>query len=348
MSRFLELLTPSLPAGLPVPEPLDRAWAWMESKGWLRELRGGQFLTPYAGTAELGIVFSPQESLAGWFEPGEPGHDRLVPLGQTDGTGSFAVLWLDPSNTVRFALLGSEGERLYLADDAVDFLRLLAIGYLELNDWSLDDQPAGDDVDSVAALAEFRTWVIQEFGVGVPAQWSTRDPDPFDAWVSEVKQEEPVPARTVDERPLFDAPEVSPDEVVAACEELWERPRVDGITFGRLSGIPLITAPWGHELKLVAASGGFGPEHAPLVADRLEAVRAAFAQRWGSPRLRSAKDRKDGGSWVENRLDTDGVETAELWDVADGLVVALMTDAEKGHQLAAVISTLAADEPSPW
>lgn len=35
MSRFLELLTPSLPAGLSVPQPLDRAWAWMESQGRL-------------------------------------------------------------------------------------------------------------------------------------------------------------------------------------------------------------------------------------------------------------------------------------------------------------------------
>lgn len=349
MSRFAELLAPSLPAGLRIPEPLDRAWAWMESQGWLREIRGGQYLTPYAGIAELGIVFSPQETLAGWFEPGETGHDRLVPLGQTDGTGSFAVLWLDPSDTVRFALLGSEGERLYLADDAVDFLRLLAIGYLELHEYSLDEEPVEDDEESVAALAEFRAWVTAEFGVQVPAQWSTRDPDPFGDWVAEVRQEEPVPARTFGDGPVFDGPEVSPADVVAACEELMARPFVEGIDFGRQHGIPLISAPWGHELKLVQASAAFRPEHAPLVADRMEAVRAAFVERWGAPRTRSAKSRFDGGTWVENRLDTDKIAQAELWDVAGGLVVVLITSAEEGSQLAAVISTAADTEaPSPW
>lgn len=145
MSHLSQLLTPKLPAGLAIPDPLERAWLWMEAQGWGFENRNGYFLTPYAGTAELGTVFSPTESLTGWFEPGEPGHDRLLPLGQSDGTGSFAALWLDPSDTIRFVVLGSEGERLYLADDAVDFLRLLAIGYLELNTYALPEEPAEED-----------------------------------------------------------------------------------------------------------------------------------------------------------------------------------------------------------
>ncbi|PPF47237.1 hypothetical protein C5B85_02930 [Pseudoclavibacter sp. AY1F1] len=192
MSHLTNLLAPKLPDDISIPEPLERAWSWMESQGWGFENRNGYFLTPYAGTAELGIVFSPTESLTGWFEPDEPGYDRLFPLGQTDGSGSFAALWLDPSDAIRFVVLGSEGERLYLADDAVDFLRLLAIGYLELNDYVVVEEPSEEDEESVAALAPFRAWLEAEFGVDAPARWETREPDPFDAWVAEVKNEEPA------------------------------------------------------------------------------------------------------------------------------------------------------------
>ncbi|GAA1730579.1 hypothetical protein GCM10009710_08970 [Aeromicrobium alkaliterrae] len=159
----------------------------MEDQGWGFETRGTYYLTPFEGRAQLGIVFSPSETLTGWFEPGEPGHDRLFPLGQTDGSGSFAALWLDPTDTVRFVLLGSEGERLLLADDAVDFLRLIAIGYLELADYVLPEAPDEDeDGESVAALAQFRAWVESELGVDVPEHWTVQEPDPFSAWVDEV------------------------------------------------------------------------------------------------------------------------------------------------------------------
>lgn len=158
----------------------------MEANGWGFQNQHGYFLTPYAGTAELGIVFSSTETLTGWFEPGEPGHDRLFPLGQTDGSGSFAALWRDPSDSIRFVVLGSEGERLYLADDAIDFLRLLAIGYLELQSYALQEEPAEDDDESVAAVADFRAWVAEEFTVDVPSHWSIREPDPFDTWVGAI------------------------------------------------------------------------------------------------------------------------------------------------------------------
>lgn len=226
MSHLSQLLTPKLPAGLAIPDPLERAWLWMEAQGWGFENRNGYFLTPYAGTAELGTVFSPTESLTGWFEPGEPGHDRLLPLGQSDGTGSFAALWLDPSDTIRFVVLGSEGERPYLADDAVDFLRLLAIGYLELNTYALPEEPAEEDEESVVALAPFRAWVEAEFGVEVPPRWAVPEPDPFDAWVAEVKNEEPEPARVA--LPFVD-PDADASDVIAACSDLVGSPQIAAV-----------------------------------------------------------------------------------------------------------------------
>ncbi|WP_017602363.1 hypothetical protein [Nocardiopsis lucentensis] len=178
-----EMLTPGLPAGITLPEPLTRAWAWMEARGFGFTNEHGYFLTPYPGDRQLGVVFTPAESLTGWFEPGEPGHDDLVPLGQIAGDGSLCALWND-SGTVRFVALGSDGAAFLLADSAVDFLRLIAIGYDEIPYPEYLAEPPEDE-DTVEAHAPFRTWVEAEFGVEVPGRWRTAAPDPFDAWIED-------------------------------------------------------------------------------------------------------------------------------------------------------------------
>ncbi|GAB3293539.1 hypothetical protein [Pseudoclavibacter terrae] len=336
MSHLADLLAPKLPAGMTIPEPLERAWTSMEEQGWGFENRHGYFLTPYAGTTQLGIVFSPTESLTGWFEPGEPGHDRLFPLGQTDGTGSFAALWLDPSDVIRFVMLGSEGERLSLADDAVDFLRLLAVGYLELNDYALPEEPSEEDEESVAALAPFRAWVETEFGVEVPAQWEVREPDPFDAWVAEVKNEEPEPVRAAT---AFVAPEVNTSEVIAACLDLFDEPRIEGIQFGRLRGFRRTTAAWGHELLVIETKEPGNSTDVATLARLMSDVRAAFAARWGPPRAEAPA----AGSWAANKMEVTWIQHVDLWPVTDDVVVALFTSAEEGLQIAAVVSPAAID-----
>lgn len=185
MSRFAELLTPSLPEGFTIPEPLDRAWSWMEAQGWGRENGNGYFVTPYAGDRQLGPVFSPQESLVGWFEPGDPGYDQLVPIAEISGDGGTGAIWID-GDRVRFVGLGSDGDTFLLAESAVDFLRLIAIGHHELNTWDLESEP--EEEDAVEAHAAFRQWVESEFDTTVPPVWSTADPDPFEAWVGQMQE----------------------------------------------------------------------------------------------------------------------------------------------------------------
>ncbi|GMA32946.1 hypothetical protein [Litorihabitans aurantiacus] len=342
MSRLADLMTPSLPPGLALPEPLLRAWDFMESRGWGHETAGGYVLTPYAGSAELGVVFSPSLTLAGWFEPGEPGHDRLVPLCQTDGTGSFAALWLDPDDAgaVRVVMLGSEGERSLLADDAVDFLRLVAIGYLELRDWAIEEEPdEEEDGESVAALADFRAWVEAELDVEVPAHWSVRDPDPFAAWVAEVKGEEVRESRFTAEPGPTAAPDVDPAAVVAALEELVDEPRITGVKFGRRQGISLTSVPWGHELTVIEPSGGVTAEHAPLVAPTIAAVRAALVARWGEPRTAPHVD----GSRAANIVEVHGTDEVDLWDLGDDVVLGLFSSASEWTQMAVVVERRAVD-----
>lgn len=182
MSRLAELLSPKLPQGFAIPEPLERAWTWMEDQGWGVDSPNGYFLTPYAGTRQLGAVFSAEESLDGWFEPGDPGFDRLVPMAQISGDGGTAAAWID-GDQVRFVALGME--TFLLADSAVDFLRLLAIGHCGIHSWDLGLEP--DDDEAVEGHAPFRAWVEAEFEVAVPAQWSAADADPFEAWVEGIR-----------------------------------------------------------------------------------------------------------------------------------------------------------------
>lgn len=184
MSRMAEMLSPKLPAGFVIPEPLERAWSWMERQGWGLSNANGYFLTPYAGERQLGVVFSPGETLTGWFEPGEPGYDRLVPLAEISGDGGIGAAWLG-DDEVWFAALGSDGDTFLLAESAVDFLRLIAIGHHDLNPWDLELEP--QEPESVEAHAPFRAWVESEFGVEVPDVWGKAEPDPFEAWVERVK-----------------------------------------------------------------------------------------------------------------------------------------------------------------
>lgn len=183
MSRLADRLRPALPEGFTIPEPLDRAWEWMEAKGWTVDNDNGYFLTPYPGTRQLGVVFSDSESLAGWFEPGDRGFAQLVPIAQISGDGGTGAAWIDEGR-VRFVALGSDGETSLLADSSVDFLRLIAIGYHELVPWTLGAEP--DDVDAVEAHAAFRAWVEAEFDTVVPRHWSVDGPDPFRAWIRRV------------------------------------------------------------------------------------------------------------------------------------------------------------------
>ena len=171
----------SLPSGIAVPQELEQAWCWMEEQGWSLENDNGYFLTPYAGKAQLGIVFSDQGSLEGWFEPNSYAAGRLAPLAEISGDGGMAALWLDDAGLVRIVALGAMGKHV-LADSALDFLRLIAIGYLELQPFDLGIEP--EDAESIDALAPFRAWVEATYDVTVPDQWPAPDQsDEFASWV---------------------------------------------------------------------------------------------------------------------------------------------------------------------
>ncbi|MDT0202955.1 hypothetical protein [Nocardioides sp. AE5] len=190
-------LSDSLPDHITLPDELEAAWAWMEAQGWGGTgADGSPFLTPYAGDVQLGVVFA-TGSLAGWFEPDSPAAARLLPIAEITGSGSIGALWVDDDGKTRVVALDSEGSAYVLAETALDFLRLVAIGHAELHEWDLSLEP--EDEESVEAHAEFRAWLEQEYAVQVPEVWEAADSeDDFAQWVAvqrgEVAPEpDPVP-----------------------------------------------------------------------------------------------------------------------------------------------------------
>ena len=192
VSSVEERLVERLAPGTELPAPLRRALSVMEAQRWGgTDADDDPFVTPYEGEFRLGAVFSGTRSTDGWLDPAAPDAWRLLPLAETDGSGGFAALWFAPSGDSRSVLLSSEGgapQR--LADDPVDFLRLIAIGYDELTPWVWDEPVSvdEDDEDTAAAHAPFRAWVEEEFDVEVPESWSVTDDERFAAWLSAVAE----------------------------------------------------------------------------------------------------------------------------------------------------------------
>lgn len=180
MSYMKDQLMSKLPAGMTVPEPLERAWTWMEAQGWGSGEGEDYFLTPYAGKRQMGIVFSADRTLEGWFEEGQNGFDKMFPIAEISGDGGIGLMWLKSDGEIAFAGLGGFGPFL-MAENSIDFLRLIAIGKHELDSLLLTMEAEDEEA---AAHAEFRSWVTTEFGVEVPLTWEVGpDPDPFETWI---------------------------------------------------------------------------------------------------------------------------------------------------------------------
>lgn len=211
MSILLNELQLVLPAGLYVPAPIQQLYTWIEQSG----------LCTFRPRCErhYGLLYTLDEVQASWdaderlggtyvefqcdewkyFSNATPEEQaRLCIFARTGGDGSYAAFWLDDYGDQKIVHLGSgSGSTLLcvLAADAVDFLRLLAIGYEEIC-WP-------DELDAPPTLARtssafdpttlYRTWVETTFSVDIPttgreivrhpALMNDADsPDPFWRW----------------------------------------------------------------------------------------------------------------------------------------------------------------------
>lgn len=148
--------------------------------GWTRSGRPGGTNIEFAAEGNANLKY--------WF-----GHERsevierLYVFAKTGAEGSMAAFWLDQTGRQRIVHLGSgSGSTMVcvLADDPVDFLRLLAIGYDEIC-WGDQFAVRPEDMQEelsfiVSPNRDFQNWVKTTFGVSVPPTGIEIVPHPDD------------------------------------------------------------------------------------------------------------------------------------------------------------------------
>lgn len=187
---LLEQLQNVLPKGMQIPKEIKMLYQYIEDNnlyidqnecryGFLYseedlkanwtdyEREGGTRITFYAGGTE---------NLKYWFncEDTQELEQRLCVFAQTGGEGSESAFWLNKEGKLKIIHMGSgSGSMLscVLADNAVDFLRLLAIGYDEIcwdEDFPYPPNESPNRSRMVKPNTHFQNWVTQTFGVDIP------------------------------------------------------------------------------------------------------------------------------------------------------------------------------------
>lgn len=216
MSELYNQVLKTLLPGMAVPEPLQKLFDWIEREGLFIDTEGGRigFLFPEAdlkaswtererqGGTNIEFFAEGNINLEYWFGHKKPEvMNRLCVFAKTGAEGSMAAFWLDDDGQQRIVHLGSgSGSTLVcvLADDPVDFLRLIAIGYDEICWNEMFDRPPNDEERSDGFLVHpniaFQAWVRETFSVTIPRTASeivkhpsemgdTESQDPFCQWV---------------------------------------------------------------------------------------------------------------------------------------------------------------------
>lgn len=188
-NKLIQQLENVLPEGMNIPEPLIKLYQWIEEKGYYRdnkedELRVG-FLYPEDKLKESWtdderdggtiIDFSAigNKYLKYWFGlDNDEINSRLCVFAQSGGEGSECALWKNDKGETVIVHMGSGSGSLLscvLAENAVDFLRLIAIGYDEICwDEEFPYPPSQNEEFLVKPNLEFQKWVKETFQVDIP------------------------------------------------------------------------------------------------------------------------------------------------------------------------------------
>ena len=182
-TRIGEKLQARLPEGWTLPAELEYAWAFMESKGWMKTADNGvELVAPGSPQARPGLVFSSGLTLAHRWGAEHSALTRVLPIAVSPDE-TLVALWLDDGGAARVVALPPDGGASLLGDGAVDLLRLAAVGYPEISPRVLGRPP--EDADAVAGVEEFRGWVRGQLGVDVPDMWGPLGQDGFTAWLAD-------------------------------------------------------------------------------------------------------------------------------------------------------------------
>lgn len=214
--QLIAQLERTLPQGMTIPDPIRRLYQWIEHNGYYEdrngirygylypldalkqswhedERAGGTLITFYAATpANLQHYDACNDSVKL--------QQRLCIFARSGSEGSQCAFWLDNDGRQHIVHLGSGSGSILscvLADDAVDFLRLLAIGYDEIcwNDNFADPPNTRTNEPYIHPNTAYRDWVSTTFHTTIPVNalaivrhpaemGDHNSPDPFCRWIS--------------------------------------------------------------------------------------------------------------------------------------------------------------------
>ena len=219
---LLQQLENALPKGMQIPEELRQLYQWIENNGYYSENEGIRYgyLYPQDKLREswkeeereggTDIAFSVlknidrEEVLENYYKKHKDEvRRRLLVFAQSGADGSECALWLDDEGHTQIVHIGSGSGSMMtciLVKNALDFLRLLAIGYDEIC-WD-EDYPfppnSNKDNTFVHPNTQYQEWVqntfhttIPKIGLEVVTPHNMNDEpitDPFLKWFFEVSE----------------------------------------------------------------------------------------------------------------------------------------------------------------
>ena len=219
---LLQQLENALPEGMQIPEELRQLYQWIEDNGYYSENEGIRYgyLYPQDKLREswkeeereggTDIAFSVlknidrEEVLENYYKKHKDEvRRRLLVFAQSGADGSECALWLDDEGHTQIVHIGSGSGSMMtciLVKNALDFLRLLAIGYDEIC-WDEDyPLPPNSNKDNtfVYPNTQYQEWVqntfhttIPKIGLEVVTPHNMNDEpitDPFLKWFLEVTE----------------------------------------------------------------------------------------------------------------------------------------------------------------
>jgi hypothetical protein len=213
MSVLSDQIGATLCPGMRIPEPLELLFSWIEEHKFFIDRKGTRVGFLYSmktrlekapqgeryGGTDVEFFAEGNQYLGRWLGNDHPETlNRVCVFAKTGGDGSMAAFWLDDSGVQHIVHLGSGSGSILtcvLATDAIDFLRLLAIGYDEIcwNEY-FDKPPNASRALFVHPNVEFQQWVSNTFSVEIPRtaaevvlhpaeMGDVQSDDPFWQWV---------------------------------------------------------------------------------------------------------------------------------------------------------------------
>jgi hypothetical protein len=216
VGTLAEQISRTLLPGMHLPAPLRALFGWIEESGLYidrptgerigflypeNELRESWTETERRGGTNIEFFAEGNINLKYWFGHERPeALNRLCVFAKTGAEGSMAAFWLAPNGDQKIVHLGSGSGSVMvctLANDAVDFVRLLASGYDEIcwgREFSSPPPSTGSFV--VHPNKKFQQWVLARFPGGIPLtgldivknpddMGNMGSADPFNQWVNQ-------------------------------------------------------------------------------------------------------------------------------------------------------------------